>query len=54
MTTQHIIRLPSLKTVEEAQAFADKHGGRLKLEAQRDADGRLRGIVIVDSADDRA
>ena len=54
MTTQHIIRLPSLKTVEEAQAFAAQHGGVLKLDPQRDADGRLRGIVIVDSADDRA
>jgi len=47
MNTQHIIRLPSLKTVEEAQSFADKHGGVLKLDPQRDADGRLRGIVIV-------
>ena len=54
MNTQHIIRLPSLKTVEEAQAFAAQHGGTLKLEPQRDADGWLRGIVIVDSADDRA
>jgi hypothetical protein len=47
MTTQHIIRLPSCATVEEAQEFADKHGGKLKLEARRDADGRLRGIGIV-------
>jgi len=54
MTTQHIIRLPGFATVEEAQSFADKHGGVLKLDPQRDADGRLRGIVIVDSADDRA
>ena len=49
MTTQHIVRLPSCATVEEAQAFADKHGGTLKLEKQRDADGRLRGIVVVES-----
>ena len=48
MNTQHIIRLPSCATVEEAQEFAREHGGQLKLEAQRDADGRLRGIVIVE------
>ena len=47
MTTQHIIRLPGFATIEEAQAFADQHGGQLKLEPQRDADGRVRGIVIV-------
>ena len=53
MTTQHIIRLPSLKTVEEAQAFAAQHGGTLKLEKQRDADGRVRGIVVVGKEQDR-
>ena len=44
-----VIRLPSFATVEKAEAFAAKCGGTLKLEPQRDADGRVRGIVVVES-----